>query len=79
MGVNFATVAVARKGAPLTDFNRNLRLDRRLTSRRGWIPPEELEHELEALPDVADKGVRGDPEGDEPTEGGSGPGPSAGS
>lgn len=62
----------------MTEFNRNLRLDRRLTRRRGWIPREELERELEALPDIADKGVRGDPEGDEPSEGGSDPGPSAG-
>ena len=62
----------------MTDFNRSLRLDRRLTRRRGWISPEELERELEALPDVADKGVRGDPEGDEPTDDSSGPGPSAG-
>jgi hypothetical protein len=32
-----------------------LRLDRRLLRRRGWIPPEELEKEMEALPDAADK------------------------
>ena len=38
------------------DSNRNLRLDRRLLHRRGWIPPEELEKELAALPDVSDKG-----------------------
>jgi len=34
---------------------RNLRLDRRLLSRREWIAPEELEEALQALPDVADK------------------------
>ena len=34
---------------------RKLRLDRRLLDRRGWISPEELERELAALPDVADK------------------------
>ncbi len=62
----------------MSDYNRNLRIDRRLIRRRGWIPPEELERELDALPDVADKAVRGDPEGDEPPEGGSGPGQPAG-
>ena len=35
---------------------RNLRLDRRLTRRRGWISPDDLEASLEALPDVAEKG-----------------------
>jgi hypothetical protein len=32
-----------------------LRLDRRLTGRRGWISPEEVEREVAALPDVAAK------------------------
>ena len=32
-----------------------LRLDRRLTGRRGWISPEEIEREVTALPDVAAK------------------------
>ena len=32
-----------------------LRVDRRLHRRRGWIASEELQRELEALPDVADK------------------------
>ena len=32
-----------------------LRLDKRLTSRRGWISPDDLERELEALPDVSSK------------------------
>ena len=31
-----------------------LRLDRRLTSRRGWLAKEELDRELEALPDAAE-------------------------
>ena len=39
----------------MTDYNRSLRLDRRLVGRRGWIAPEELERELAALPDVSDK------------------------
>jgi hypothetical protein len=63
----------------LTEHDRNLRLDRRLIRRRDWIDPEELERELEALPDVAEKGVRGDPEGDDAPEGGSAPGQPAGS
>jgi len=37
------------------DATSKLRLDRRLTSRREWISPEDLERELEALPDVAAK------------------------
>ena len=32
-----------------------LRVDRRLHRRRDWIGREELERELDALPDVADK------------------------
>jgi len=34
---------------------RNLRLDRRLLERPGWIEAGELERELAALPDAADK------------------------
>ena len=34
---------------------RSLALDRRLIRRRGWIPPEKLEEELAALPDVSDR------------------------
>lgn len=36
----------------------HLRLDRRLIRRRSWISNEELERELEALPDVAHKASR---------------------
>ncbi len=32
-----------------------LRLDKRLISRRGWISPDDLDRELEALPDVSSK------------------------
>jgi hypothetical protein len=32
-----------------------LRFDRRLQNRRGWLAPGEMEHHVEALPDVADK------------------------
>ena len=31
-----------------------LRLDRRLTGRRGWLAKDELGRELEALPDAAE-------------------------
>jgi len=34
---------------------RNLRMDRRLHQRRGWIPDDELARELESLPDAASK------------------------
>jgi hypothetical protein len=37
------------------DAMEKLRLDRRLTNRRGWISKAELERSLEALPDVSDK------------------------
>ena len=39
-----------------------LRLDRRLIRRRGWISAEELERELEQLPDSAHKSTTGDEE-----------------
>jgi hypothetical protein len=39
----------------LSDPKQNLRLDKRLIRRRGWIPAEELRRELDALPDVSDK------------------------
>ncbi len=34
---------------------KQLRLDRRLLGRRGWTQPDEMERELAALPDVAEK------------------------
>jgi hypothetical protein len=34
---------------------RKLRLDRRLIDRRGWISANDLQRELEALPDVSAK------------------------
>jgi len=40
------------------DSMANLRLDRRLLRRRDWIRPEQLRKELDALPDVAEKGER---------------------
>lgn len=37
------------------ESTQKLRLDRRLIGRRTWISPEELNRELEALPDVSSK------------------------
>ena len=42
-----------------------LRLDRRLHRRRDWLSPEELQKELDALPDVSDK-ILEDEEDDSP-------------
>jgi hypothetical protein len=39
----------------LGDALRDLKLDRRLASRRGWVKPEELADALARLPDVSDK------------------------
>lgn len=46
----------------------NLRLDRRLATRRDWIKPEDLEKELAALPDVSDKVQQGDAESEADSE-----------
>lgn len=35
---------------------RDLRLDRRLQRRRGWISAQDMEEATESLPDVAAKG-----------------------
>lgn len=37
------------------DSIAKLRLDRRLLERRGWLPAEERQRALEALPDVSAK------------------------
>ena len=37
------------------DTLNKLRLDKRLALRRGWIAPDDLDRELEALPDVSNK------------------------
>lgn len=54
----------------MRDGKAHLRLDRRLALRRGWIAEKELEKELSALPDVAEKGelvdLPGTPTADEP-------------
>ncbi len=39
----------------MTDYNENLRFDRRLARRRGWITPDDLASALDGLPDVSDK------------------------
>ncbi len=39
----------------LPECTTDLRLDRRLIGRRGWIDPKTLERELASLSDVADK------------------------
>lgn len=39
----------------LGDSLRDLKLDRRLANRRGWVAPGDLEKALAALPDVSDK------------------------
>lgn len=40
----------------MQDLASKLRLDRRLARRRGWVAPEQLDKDLKALPDVAEKG-----------------------
>ena len=49
----------------MSDSARNLRLDRRLARRRGWIAPEELDRVLAELPDVS---AKIQPPEDEPME-----------
>ncbi len=48
------------------DNIRNLKFDRRLLRRRGWIDPEELEKELADLPDVSHKAEP--PDREEPSQ-----------
>jgi hypothetical protein len=38
------------------DHAAKFRLDRRLQQRRGWLPSDQLDKEVSALPDVSDKG-----------------------
>lgn len=40
------------------DSMKNLRFDKRLLRRRGWISGEELARELESLPDAEPKAER---------------------
>lgn len=39
----------------MLDHAAKFRLDRRLHQRRGWLAPEQLKKDLNALPDVSDK------------------------
>jgi len=57
--------------------NENLRFDRRLTHRRGWISEKDLARHLRTLPDVEDRGEWVDPVGDSEAAAESGPGESA--
>ncbi|MDD9802093.1 MAG: hypothetical protein OXU53_06020 [Deltaproteobacteria bacterium] len=41
--------------------NENLRFDRRLTHRRGWVSDKELARHLRSLPDVEEQGEWLDP------------------
>jgi len=45
---------------------KDLRTDRRMINRRGWISKAELEKDLEALPDVSNKIAP--PEEEEPSK-----------
>ena len=47
----------------MKDLTAHLKLDRRLAGRRGWIASDDLVKELDALPDVAEKGELVDPPG----------------
>ena len=48
----------------------NLELDKRLTRRRGWISPQELEQALETLPDASAKVAPTDEEQPDPVKAG---------
>lgn len=39
----------------MDDERESLQYDRRLARRRGWITPEKMKAELDALPDLAEK------------------------
>jgi hypothetical protein len=52
------------------DHKRNLKFDRRLLRRRGWIDAEELAKALADLPDVSNKAApQGEEERDSPDGG----------
>jgi hypothetical protein len=69
-GVNLLRSRLAKlKGVGMVhDYIRNLKFDRRLLRRRGWVDPEELEKEFADLPDVSHKAqLQGEP-GEPPSE-----------
>ena len=39
----------------MEDHSSKFRLDRRLQQRRGWIAPDQLDKELNGLPDTSEK------------------------
>ena len=49
---------------------RKLKLDRRLSRRRGWVEADELDSAIEALPDLAENAATAD-DPEAPAEGGS--------
>lgn len=49
------------------EAERRLKFDRRLQRRQGWVTQEELQAELDSLPDSADKIYT--PEGENVSEG----------
>lgn len=49
------------------EHSGHLKLDRRLLRRRNWIGQQELQKELSKLPDVSDKAVTPEEEGESPT------------
>ena len=54
---------------------QKLRMDRRLIGRANWIPKDELERELAALPDASDKVAHREEAGDGASAEASSPGP----
>ena len=53
----------------LGDAIRKLKLDRRLSRRRGWIESDELDGAIEELPDLSEKAATAD-ESEAPADGG---------
>jgi hypothetical protein len=60
----------------VTDYNQNLRYDRRLLRRRGWLSAEDVQRKLDSLPDVSEK-IQPPEEEESPGEGATGPGDAA--
>jgi len=48
---------------------RKLKLDRRLSRRRGWVEADELDSAIEQLPDLAENAATAD-DAEAPAEGG---------
>jgi len=54
----------------LGDAIRKLKLDRRLSRRRGWIESDELDGAIEELPDLSEKAAATADESEAPADGG---------